>query len=97
MQTELGVRRIIQESDKQPLCVTPSEESNSFVMWGNNRNVNNEDVKNEEASHYQSGIFMGVKAHVGLEERCGETEENDFVGRSFRNGILHVKGAYEKP
>lgn len=43
------------------------------------------DVNNEEASHYQSGIFMGVKAHIGLEERCGKTEENDFVGRIFGN------------
>lgn len=36
-------------------------------------------MNNEEASHYQSGIFIGIKAHVGRGERCGKTEENDFV------------------
>lgn len=35
-QTELGARCVIQKSDEQPFCVTPTEESNSFVMWGKN-------------------------------------------------------------
>lgn len=44
-------------------------------------------MNNEEASHYQSGIFVGIKAHTGLGERCGKTEENDFVGRIFGNAF----------
>lgn len=42
-------------------------------------------VNNEEASHYQLGIFIGIKTNIGLVERCGKTEENDFVGRIFGN------------
>lgn len=35
-------------------------------------------MDNKDASHYQSGIFIGIKAHAVLGERCGKTNENDF-------------------
>lgn len=40
-------------------------------------------MNNEEASHYQSGIFIGIKAHAGLGERCGKTKGEWFFCVGF--------------
>lgn len=48
-------------------------------------------MNNEEASHYQSGTFIGIKAHAGLGERCGKTKENDFLDRIFGNVFCEQK------
>lgn len=48
-------------------------------------------MDNKEVSHYQSGIFMGIKAHADLGERCRKTKENDSLDRIFGNVFCEWK------
>lgn len=45
----------------------------------------------EEASHFQSGTFIAIKAHAGLGERRGKTKENGFLDRTYGNVFCEQK------